>query len=378
MTPGVETPMEEAVRYIVNTIGERFGGTENERKTARYLRDRFQALGLPVELQRVDFIGWEPTRPARVTLLEPELGVLAAAPLLYSAATPEEGVTGRLVRRGQVHLIPGVMELPCFDLIAADGTRLASIVVESRGPAIPLINPRPMYQLPQVVIGADDYKRLDTLISRNGDIMAQVDVGGRLRPDAYTYNTICHLTKPDARSRLIISAHMDTTINTPGAYDNASGLGALVGLAQALKDIDPPYGIDLIGFACEELGFIGSAYYVNDLKERGLLNQVKACVNLDMLSGGEILLVWAGPDAFQNKIAGVLRRRGMMEKYEVHLDTPKPGADDWLFFIEGIPAATLLFWRQDVYHKPIDTVDRMDWQRVRDVVSVVAELAREL
>lgn len=370
--------MEEAIRYIVNEIGERFGGTEAERRTAKYLQQRFRSLGLPTELQRVDFVGWELTRPAQVTILEPHEVELDAAPLLYSASTPEDGVTGRLVPRGYAHLIPGVMDLPSYDIVNEDGVRLASLIVEQDGPAIPLLNPRPMFRLPQIVIGEDDHARLEALLSNDVRVMMRVDVGGRLRPDAYAYNTICHLTKPEAVPRLVICAHMDTTLNTPGAYDNGCGLGALVGLAQALKGTDTRHGIDLIAFACEEVGFVGSGYYVNDLKERGRLDQVKACINLDMVSGGEILWVWAGPDDFQTRMADILRRAGMMDRYQVRLDSPKPGADDWQFFVEGIPAATLLFWRQDVYHKPIDTLEHIDWTRVRDIVQAVAALAREL
>jgi len=370
--------MEEATEYIVNQIGERFGGTEAERRTAKYLEKRFHAFGLPTELQRVNFVGWEQTRPARVSVLEPYEAVLDAAPLLYSASTPEGGVRGRLVPRGRTHLIPGVYDLPSYDIVNENGARLASLIVELDGPAIPLLNPRPMFRLPQIVIGVQDHARLEAFLSDNSRVVLHVDIGGRLRPDAYAYNTICHLTKPEAAPRLVISAHMDTTLGTPGAYDNGCGLGALVGLAHALQGDDTFYGVDLIAFACEEVGFFGSSYYVYDLKERGLLGRVKACLNLDMVSGGEILWVWAGPDDFQCQIASILRRAGMMDRYKVRLDSPKAGADDWQFFIEGIPAATLLFWRQDTYHKPTDTLEYVDWTRVRDMVRAVAALAREL
>ena len=367
--------MREATRYIVQEIGERFGGSDAEHRTAMYLAGRFRDLGLQTDMQRFNFIGWGIEQWPTLQILTPEQIEIEVAPLLYSGSTPSEGSTGSVVPRGVTFLIPGVMDMPVYDIVGENGDRLASLIVETSGHAIPLLNPRPMLRLPQVVIGSQDSRRIDRLLER-GSVTARVSIQTHLVPEATAYNVICHATNPDAERCLVVSAHMDTTLNTPGAYDNAAGLGALIGLAKAVREVDTRYAVDLIAFACEEVGFWGSTYYVNDLKERRLLKRIRACINLDMISGGEELWVWAGPDDFRECLRSVLSRTEAAGRYPLHIGPSKAGADDWSFFVEGIPGASMLFWRQDVYHKPIDTLDKVDWRRVGDIIDATLAIIR--
>jgi aminopeptidase YwaD len=369
--------MREAVHCIAQEIGERLGGSDAEHRTAEYMARRFRALGLQTDVQRFGFIGWRIDQWPSLEILSPDQISIEAAPLLYSASTPPEGVTGTLIHRGRTSLVPGVMDMPIYDVVLDDGERVASLVAELNGPAIPLLNPRPMLQIPQVVIGLDDSIRLDALLAK-GPVRARLNLRACVVPEATAYNVICHARNPEAQRRLIISAHMDTTLNTPGAYDNASGLGALIELAQMVQDIDTSDGVDLIAFACEEIGFLGSAYYVNDLLERGLLHGIRACINLDMISGGDELWVWAGPDDFREKLARILSRTEIAAQYPLRVGPQRAGGDDWNFHIHGIPGTTMLLWRQDVYHKPTDTVDKVDWQRIHGMVSATLAIIREL
>ena len=369
--------MRETIRYIVEEIGTRFGGSPAEHRTAEYLASRFRACGLDTEMQRFGFIGWSIDQWPTLEISSPIKWQIPVSPLLYSASTPPEGATGIIALRGTTALVPGVMEMPIYDIVSEKGDRLASLIIEVNGPTIPLINPRAMLQIPQVVIGCEDRRRLDALLDKSS-VCAKLNIRAHVLPEATGYNVTCHAKNPMAERRVIVCAHMDTTLNTPGAYDNASGLGALVELARAVQDIDMTDGIDLVAFACEEIGFHGSSYYVNDLKERGLLQRVKACINLDMVSGGDELWVWAGPGDFRERLGDILSRTEVGARYPLKISPQIAGGDDWNFHLEGIPGATMLFWRQDVYHKPIDTLERVDWQRVSDMVKATTAIIRDL
>jgi aminopeptidase YwaD len=122
--------------------------------------------------------------------------------------------------------------------------------------------------------------------------------------------------------------------------------------------------IDFVAFACEEQGFYGASYYVNDLKERGELSQIRYVVNLDQISGGDYLWVWVGPEAFEHKVRRALDDVSTLRQYELRFAAPMPGADDWIFAAEGVPTVSLIFWRLDVYHKPTDTFERVDLKKV--------------
>jgi len=72
----------------------------------------------------------------------------------------------------------------------------------------------------------------------------------------------------------------------PGANDNASGISLLLSLAKHFADTNnTKYSIVFIAFAAEELGLLGSKYFVEhspiDLKK------IKFVINLDMVGTGE-------------------------------------------------------------------------------------------
>lgn len=82
---------------------------------------------------------------------------------------------------------------------------------------------------------------------------------------------------------LIIDAHYDT-INGPGTNDNGTGTVLLLELARLLKDVDTEYSIKFIHFSGEEIGLIGSNYYVNNTVIPQNLD-IKLVFNIDEIGG---------------------------------------------------------------------------------------------
>jgi aminopeptidase YwaD len=355
---------EGVIRHLSTEIGTRFGGTDGDEAAARYLAEVFADLGCDVLRQEFSFIGWRPGRPPTLALGSDQVD---CAPLLYSAPTGPEGVSGRLVRHGVTYLIPGVYELPSFAIVGPDGDDRARIICESNGPAISLINPRQIFQLPQVVVGSGARDALEQWTQHDG---ARVDlfVDAAIVPDARTRNIVARYRGAPGPERVVVCAHADTSLGTPGAYDNASGIGGLYDLAARVVRAGLKINVDFVAFACEEQGFYGASHYVNDLKERGGLEHISYVVNLDQISGGDYLWVWAGPDVFQSTVRHALEGVPALRSHDVRFAAPMPGADDWIFAVEGVPTVSLIFWRLDVYHKPVDTFDRVDMQKVRACV----------
>jgi aminopeptidase YwaD len=355
---------ERVIRHLSTEIGGRFGGSRGDEQAAGYLTTIFADLGCDVRRQEFSFIGW---RPNGVPSLSVAGSSVDCAPLLYSAATGPEGVRGRLVRHGTTYLIPGVYELPSYAIVGPEGEDRARVICESNGPAISLINPRQILQLPQVVVGSDDGPLLERL-SADGVAEAHLVVDSAVVPDARTRNVVASHRGSDLSDRVVVCAHADTSLNTPGAYDNASGVGGLCELASRVVEARLDVNVDFVAFACEEQGFYGASHYVNDLKERGELSQIRYVINLDQISGGDYLWVWVGPAPFERTVRRALEDVPTLKQYELRFAEPKAGADDWIFAIEGVPTVSLIFWRLDVYHKPADTFERVDLAKVRAVV----------
>lgn len=355
---------EAVIRHLSVEIGGRFGGSDGDERAADYLTSIFTDLGCEVRRQEFSFIGWRPGDPPQLRI---DGATIDCAPLLYSAATGAGGVRGRLVRHGTTYLIPGVYELPSYAIVDADGQDLARIICEANGPPISLINPRQIFQLPQVVVGSGSGPALDRLIA-DGGAEASLVVDAAIVPDARTRNVVASYRGTDRPERVVVCAHADTSLNTPGAYDNASGIGGLYELASRVVKARPEMNVDFVAFACEEQGFYGASYYVNDIKERDELSQIRYVINLDQISGGDYLWVWVGPEGFERTVRQAIDAVPLLRQYELRFAAPMPGADDWIFAVEGVPTVSFIFWRLDVYHKPTDTFERVDIRKVKSAV----------
>ena len=58
----------------------------------------------------------------------------------------------------------------------------------------------------------------------------------------------------------VIGAHFDTVSGSPGADDNASGVAGMLEIARVLKDVQPDFSIEFVGFALEERGPLGNVH----------------------------------------------------------------------------------------------------------------------
>jgi hypothetical protein len=68
----------------------------------------------------------------------------------------------------------------------------------------------------------------------------------------------------DKNHVLVVDAHLDA-IYGAGMLDNASGSATILDIAQKMKKVNPLNKVRFIWFGGEELGLLGSAFYVNNL-----------------------------------------------------------------------------------------------------------------
>jgi aminopeptidase S len=116
---------------------------------------------------------------------------------------------------------------------------------------------------------------------------------------------------------VILGAHLDSVAAGPGMNDNATGVAALLVLAEALTHLPPPAATVRFAFwGAEEDGPFGSRAYVDAL-DPDELAEVRAYLNFDMLgSPNAVTFVYdeaaaaPGSDALTNVMAGFFDRRG--------------------------------------------------------------------
>ncbi|MGZ6695655.1 MAG: M28 family metallopeptidase [Solirubrobacteraceae bacterium] len=106
-------------------------------------------------------------------------------------------------------------------------------------------------------------KLLDEYKAGTAPVM-KISIQAIVQPNADDYNVIAESPGGDKNHVLVVDAHLDA-IYGAGMLDNASGSAAILDIAQKMKNVTPLNKLRFIWFGGEELGLLGSEYYVNNL-----------------------------------------------------------------------------------------------------------------
>lgn len=379
----------ETARFLADSIGVRFSGTDAEVRAGNYVAEQLANLHYEVKKQPFRFLGWEVTEPAELTFLEPEHISIPIYPFVWSGSTPPEGVVGCIEPAGRINIIE-LFEWDRFALIDdRTGEEVAYLAARDDGPTVAMPLSIPTFTAPTVAIGRDEYALMRTWMQAGQSVRARLKVATRFNPDAQSANYIASLSGTGKLPAIVLCAHYDTEYNTPGGYDNASGMGLVVEVAARLRGKTFRRPVHFIAFGAEEYLFVGSAFYVQGLKQRGQLGGIGAVVNIDSilisdkrdsLLGGAV--VHHTEDAFElaSRIATIVESAGVTASYKIsYASPPSPSSDHAPFVREGIPAVKLFDAAPIWFHTPFDTFDRIDpdaWElATRCVQQLIEELA---
>jgi len=160
-----------------------------------------------------------------------------------------------------------------------------------------------------------------------------------------------------------------------GADDNASGVAVLLELARVLnKGSKPDRTLVFVAFSAEEAGKLGSKFYTQNMQKYPV-NKTIGMLNLDtvgrlfanklMVLGAESASEW--PHIFR----GIGFVTGIPS---VMVNEPLDASDQVSFHEAGIPAVQLFSGPHTDYHRPGDTVDKID----ADGLVKVAEVSHQV
>jgi Peptidase family M28/PA domain len=101
---------------------------------------------------------------------------------------------------------------------------------------------------------------------QGGTALPSVNIGIKavVNPNADDYNVIADSKGGDPNHVLVVDAHLDA-IYGAGMLDNASGSATILDIAQMMRKVHPLNKLRFIWFGGEELGLLGSTFYVNNL-----------------------------------------------------------------------------------------------------------------
>lgn len=206
-------------------------------------------------------------------------------------------------------------------------------------------------------------------------------------------NVIATLTGTGASAApLIIAAHYDTVLGSPGADDNASSLAVLLETARGLKDRPLVHEVQFIGFCLEEENLLGSRAYAAHLRTtnqpiQGMIalecvgyasaepgsQRIPPGVPIPVPTTGDFLGVIGNEAAAHLVTTLVQAASGLVPELKtVPLLVPGRGeqvpdtrrSDHAAFWDQDYPAVMLTDtadFRNPHYHRPTDTIETLDF-----------------
>jgi aminopeptidase YwaD len=175
----------------------------------------------------------------------------------------------------------------------------------------------------------------------------------------------------DTGQIIYVGSHHDSVPGSPGASDNASGVGVNLELARVLSNMQTDTEIRFVTFGAEEWGLLGSRHYVSTLTEDEK-NRSVGMFNFDMVgskNAGEMIMFTV--DGERNTVTNL----GASSSHRVYEDLTygRVGRSDHQPFHDaGIPAAAFSYAPlEPEYHRPTDTIDKISIEKLENMANVV-------
>jgi len=218
-----------------------------------------------------------------------------------------------------------------------------------------------------------------------------------------TYENVVASVGPREGPRVIVGAHYDVCGDQPGADDNASGIAGLLEIARFAKkhENELPYRTEFVAYALEEPPFfgtrqMGSYAHARTLHEQGV--GVRAMICLEMIGffttarwsqRYPLPLMWLCYPS-RGDFIGVVGNYGsssLVKEVATHLKATSvkvstlkapgggPGVDFsdhrnyWKFGYEAVMITDTAFYRSPNYHRETDTIETLDFSKMREVVN---------
>ena len=175
------------------------------------------------------------------------------------------------------------------------------------------------------------------------------------------------------------SQRPDTIAIHNGADDNASGTSGLLEVAEKFAAHKKELGRSLVFafFSGEELGTLGSAYYVNNPPVP--LAQTVAMLNMDMIGRLNNRSLTIGGSGTSPAWTDLLRRHNQDSAFSLTLQPEGFGPSDHAsFYGKNIPVLFFFTGTHEDYHKPSDDWDRINYAGEEKIVRLVYSLASDI
>jgi Zn-dependent M28 family amino/carboxypeptidase len=218
-----------------------------------------------------------------------------------------------------------------------------------------------------------------------------------------TENVTAELPGKSPDGVVVVGGHLDSVTEGPGINDNGTGSASILELAQNLRKARPDHPVRFAWWGAEEVGLVGSQYYVDSLPEDELA-RIGSYLNFDMVGSPNFArFVYDGdgstfeaPEGFVTPESAAIE--ALFEQFYdsrglAYEDTEFDGRSDYeAFALAGIPSGGLFSGAEDIktaaqaaryggtagqafdacYHQACDDLDNINLEVLDQNVDAIA------
>ena len=323
----------------------RVAGTKQCNKVRDFLIKKLESLGYKTRVQKLSFTGWDLIEKPKLRINNKNVKVL---PVLWSSST-KGTLKGILKETSRIKTFEAY-EWIRYKIIDKNNKTKGYVITRPDVVWLQLVDRKS--KLPYFMIYPETYKE----VKDKKNVIAEASVKSKFIKNQYIYNII---TKN--RSKIVVCAHYDSILNSPGANDNASGVSALMEVAKINKNVQ------YILFSAEEWNKYGSYAYVRSLKKQQL-KKIKLLINIDMIGHGNPYCVCS------KKLEKDIKR--VLPKSVKISSTPRPPFDFWPFYKRGVDIVHFGASPYNYCHSPKDKIDKIQLKPMKDIVRYINKIVK--
>jgi len=373
----------------LTSLGARPIGSPANQSAADMIRESFRSSGLKVEEQSYPCTAWE----SEDVLLELGNERLEAEANAFSLACD---VTAPLVSAGTLTELESISAHGKFLLLYGDLTRAPLSpkswflrderdehiiqILESTQPAAIIAPPTSTdyygqltedweLDLPAITVPSAVARQL----IRHADSSIHLKISAQRIP-AHARNIVARKAGRES-GRIVLCAHFDSKINTPGASDNAAGAAVLLELAERLSKRESRFVLEFIAFNGEEYLSIGDDEYLRHAES--YFPDIRCTINLDgvgpMLAATSLTAL-SMPEAIEVKM-----RQMLADFPGVVWVEPWYESNHSTFAMRGVPAMALsAVGTRSLAHQRYDIAEEISPAKLEECSNLVEAILSEL
>ena len=411
----INSTIPENIDYFCNTIGSRWSGTQNEISTVDFILKSFKKFKYTsTKKQEFNLKSWTINKSnvfifdnseiiidSKPCLFFPNLNIKTKLIDINYGSIPHIINNKKLVKNNVV-LLKNELEPFCepeslaykLKVLAENEVKCVLFYDDffqgrftKHFSSNDWVNSEPYnLEIPIIQTSREDGNFLSNKLKKNSfDI--NINVGTEYTKQK-SYNIIANLKGEfNSDDTIVLGAHHDTTFDSLGANDNASGLSVLLETARLLKQlksetgISPGINIEFVTFGGEEQALQGSKYYVEEYVKR---KKPLFMVNLDELSTGNMKGMILQFPELHKLVSKELNEMNEGLKCHIlsYIDT---SGDMYSFTREGIPSSFLWRWRfvgrrseSNYTHSPSDSFDKINFRDLKEYAGFLSRILLRL